>query len=308
MDSMKTTGQLGSAAAIVTTILAAATASNVAAADSWKDKAIAPVANPLYFEDPRVYTELRPVFINQWMPNTFDYSGGSVPLGGDARVYAAQIRLKLTDRLALIATKDGYIEFRPNNTLGHSYGWADLAAGLKYALVDDEEKQLIVTPGFTITLPTGNERVFQGHGKGEENIFISAEKGWDNFHLTGNLGVRIPNDFDTQTAQLHYSVQADYYVHKYFIPFFVANGYTILTDGKDTASQSLNAVPLNAEGYDLINFGASKASGSTQIAIGGGARSKLTKNVDLGVAYEVGVASPKGVFDSRVTADVSLHF
>jgi hypothetical protein len=246
--------------------------------------------------------------MQHWLPNSFDFKGGSVPLGGEVRVYAAQIRVKLTDRLALIATKDGYIEFRPDHTLSHQYGWADLAAGLKYALIDDREQQLIVTPGFTVTLPTGNERVFQGHGKGEENIFVSAEKGWDNFHVTGNLGFRIPNDLDTQTAQIHYSLQLDYFVCKYFIPFFVANGYTILTDGKDTASQSLNAVPLNAEGYDLINFGASAAKGSTQLTVGGGARSKITKNADIGVAYEVGVIKPVGIFESRVTADVSLHF
>jgi hypothetical protein len=293
----------GAALGIATALLSVSTA--WCASGDWQEKAIAPAANPIYFEDPRIYSELNAVFMQHYLPNTFHFDGGSVPLGGEVRVFAAQLRLKLTERLALIATKDGYIEFRPNHTLSHQYGWADLAAGLKYALVDDREKQWIVTPGFTLTIPTGNERVFQGRGAGEWNLFVSAEKGWNDFHLLGNAGFRIPNNFDEQTAQAHYSLQADYYVCKYFIPFVVANGYTILTDGNH---KLLGAVDLNAEMYDLINFGSTKAAGSTQITIGGGARSKLMKNVDVGAAYEAGMTSPKGIFDSRVTADVSLHW
>jgi hypothetical protein len=311
MNTMKPTTQLteqfGGAAGMAAIILLAA-AATARCENDWQDKAIAPVVNPIYFEDPRIYSEVRPIFMQHWLPDTFAYSGGNLPLGGVVRVYAVQLRLKLSDRLALIATKDGYIEFRPDNTLPHAYGWADLAAGLKYALVDDRENQLIVTPGFTVTVPTGNQRVFQHHGKGEENIFVSAAKGWDNFHVTGNLGCRIPNDFDLATAQLHYSLQLDYHVIRYFIPFVAVNGYTILSNGKDAASQSLTAVPLNAEGYDLINFGAADAKGTTQLTVGGGARSKLTKNVDLGVAYEAAVRNPKGIFDSRITADISLHW
>jgi hypothetical protein len=276
-------------------------------AANWQDQAISPVVNPIYFEDPRITSEIRPVFMQHWLPNTFKFDGGKVALGGDVRVYAVQLRAALSDRLALIATKDGYIEFRPDNTalLPHQYGWANLAAGLKYALVDDRDSQLIVTPGFTVEVPTGNEDVLQGHGKGEENIFVSAEKGFDRFHVTGNLGFRIPNDFDAQTAQAHYSLQLDYYTCQYFIPFIAANGYTILSEGKN---QLLNAVDLNTEMYDLANFGSTAAKGRTMITIGGGARSKITDKIDIGIAYEGGVSDPVGIFDSRVTADVILRW
>ena len=99
------------------------------------------------------------------------------PLDGDVRVYALQLRYALTERLALIATKDGYIEFKPEGVLAndHSYGFADLAFGLKYALIDSAEHQLLITPGLTITIPTGNDQVFQGDG-GEWNLFVSAVK------------------------------------------------------------------------------------------------------------------------------------
>ncbi len=271
----------------------------------WKAGLIAPVANPIYFEDARITSEARPIFMQHWLPDTFKYSGGSAPLGGEVRLYALQLRYALTEKLGLIATKDGYIEFRPDNTLSHAYGWADLAAGFKYALVDDAEKQVLITPGLTITIPTGDNDVLQGSGGGEWNVFASAVKGWDDFHVTGNLGFRIPNNWDRQTAQAHYSLQLDYRVCNYFIPFFVANGYTILSEGND---KLLGAVPLNTEMYDLINFGSSHAKGTTQVTLGGGFRSKLTKKVDAGVAYEAGVADPVGIFNSRLTVDMIWRF
>jgi len=273
--------------------------------ENWQQKAISPVANPIYFEDPRIYNEVHPVFMQHYLPDTFHFDGGKVPLGGDVRVYAVQLRYKLTDRLALIATKDGYIEFKPEKTLPTRYGWADLAAGLKYAIVDDPEKQLVVTPGLTLTVPTGSRRVFQGNGSGEWNLFVSALKGWDNFHLLGNVGFRIPNNFSEQTAQAHYSLQLDYYVCQYFIPFVVANGYTVLSEGEQ---KLLGAVNLDTELYDLGNFGSTKAQGQTQVTLGGGARSKLTKNLDIGAAYEATVTNPQGIFDSRITVDVSWHW
>lgn len=293
-------------------MLTAALATTVTAADNaqpnWLDNTISPVANPIFFEDPRVTSEVRPVYMYHWLPDTFDFNGGSVPLGGQVQVMAVQLRYALTDKLGLIATKDGYIEFQPDHTLGHAYGWGDLAAGLKYAVYENPEDQVIVTPGFTITLPTGSTEVFQGHGSGLWNVFVSAEKGFDKFHATANTGVVIPNNFAENTSQLHYSLQLDYNTCQYFIPFAVMNGYTILSDGNNQSSQSLGAVPLNTEGYDLINFGSVAASGTTQLTAGGGARSRLAKNVDLGVAYEVGVVHPVGIFDTRLTVDVVWRF
>lgn len=299
----KMTGSAGAAALIL-----AATTAGVYGADngpSWLDDTISPVANPIYFEDPNITSEVRPVYMYHMLPDTFDFAGGHVPLGGQVQVMAVQARYALTDRLALIATKDGYIEFQPDHTLAHHYGWGDVAAGLKYALVDDRDLQLLVTPGLTVTVPTGSTDVWQGRGSGDENIFVSAEKGFDKFHLTGNVGVIIPNDFSQNTAQLHYSLQLDYHLCQYFIPFFVANGYTILSDG---SQKLLGAVPLNTEGYDLINFGSTQASGTTQFTVGGGFRSRLVKNVDVGVSYEAGVVDPVGIFDSRVTADLIWRF
>ena len=305
---MKSKIKIVSAAAVLTAALATSASAGNANTTNWLDNTISPVANPIYFEDPRVTSEVRPVYMYHWLPDTFHFSGGSVPLGGQVQVTAVQLRYALTDKLGLIATKDGYIEFQPNHTLGHGYGWSDLAAGLKYVLVDDQDNQAILTPGFTLTVPTGSTEVFQGHGSGEWNVFVSAEKGFDLLHFAGNAGFVIPNNFAQSTSQLHYSLQADYYLCQYFIPFAVADGYTILSNGNGQSDQSLKAVPLNTEGYDLINFGSADAAGTTQFTVGGGARSRILKNLDVGIAYEVGVVHPVGIFESRLTADVIWRF
>ncbi len=266
---------------------------SVGAAESWKDNAIEPVTNPLFFEDPLIHSEIRPIAIWHNIDKSF------VTGGGDARVFAAQVRYAVTDRLAIIATKDGYIDLDPGvgTTAG---GWADIAAGIKYALVDDAAKQLVVTPGLKFEIPTGNTKVFQGNGSGEWDVFVSAIKGFDKFHVVGSAGVRLPNDWDKETASAHYSLQLDYFACRWFIPFVSGNGQTVLSEAK--------ALPLKVEGYDIINFGSSAAGGETQIVVGGGFRSRLHERVDFGFAYEYGLTDPKGLFKDRYTVDFVFRF
>ncbi len=300
---MKMGGQVGAMA-----LALAATTSYVYGADTaptWLDNTISPVSNPIFFEDPKITSEVRPVYMYHSLPDTFYFNGGHVPLGGKVQVMAVQLRYAVNDRLAIIATKDGYIEFQPSQTLGHKYGWGDLAAGLKYAVINDTDKDLIVSPGLTITIPTGSTEVYMGHGSGEWNAFVSAEKGFGNLHFTANAGLRLPNNLAEQSAQIHYSAQVDYYLCQYLIPFFAANGYTVLNNGHRNI---VEGVPLNTELYDLINSGSTGAAGTTQFTVGGGIRSRLAKNVDVGVAYEAGIVDPVGIFDSRVTADVIWRF
>lgn len=279
---------------ITALLLAAAcpVVSNSLQAEDWKDSAISPVANPLFFESPLIQSEARPIFIYHNFDDKF--------IGGFARVYAAQLRWAVNERLAIIATKDGFIQTR-SDALPSEDGWADIGAGLKYALIDRPADQFILTPGLKFELPTGNRRVFQGNGDGEFDLFVSAMKGWDKFHVTGSLGARVPLNWDDETSSLHYSLQLDYQTCKYFTPFVVANGFTTLSEADGPAFGGI-------EGYDLINFGASDAGGRTQITIGAGCRSQVWKHLDVGFAYESGLTTPKGLFDDRFTVDARIPF
>lgn len=276
--------------------LAATAQAADASKSDWTSELIAPVANPILFESPTIGSEVRPLFLHHRLNDNFPTQGG------DVQVYALQFRLKLTERLALIATKDGYVDFNPDAALTHEEGFADVAAGLKYALINDEENKFLLTPGFTYTIPIGDEDVFQGNdqGSGQFDLFVSAAKNVGNVQFMANVGGIIPLDSDKDTSQLHYSVQAAYPLSQWFKPFVCLNGYTILSDGEGPA--------LGSEGYDVINFGTSNAGGETQIVLGGGFRTSLSESVDLGFAYEKGVDHTDGIFDDRITVDLVWKF
>jgi hypothetical protein len=264
-----------------------------APAASWKDRTISPVANLLYFEDPVIRNEIRPAFIYHRIDDGFITGGGEAYLAG------AQLRLALTDRLQFIANKGGYLWIDPE-VGSETDGWANLVAGLKYALIDSEADQFILTPGLTYEIPLGEKDIFHGTGDGILNLFVSAAKGWGDFHLTGYAGYQQALDTDANSSILQFNLQADYWVHRYFIPFITLSTWTVLGAG--------NALPLTSEGYDTINFGSSGAEGVTQATLGAGFRTRLADNLDIGVAYQKAVASPEGLFDDRVTIDMSFRW
>ena len=263
----------------------------VTAAD-WKANTIAPVTNPLFFEDAIIRSEIRPIFVHHTIDNKF--LGG-----GTAQLYALQLRYAITDRLAFIATQDGYFDIN-NDAIGNPDGWMDLAAGLKYALIDNPAAQFILTPGLTFHIPSGNRDVFQGRGGGEFNPFVSFQKGHGDFHLSGNLGFRIPVTNNEQNMMAHYSLMADYYVNRWFMPFVSANFWTNLSNGTN--------IGLNTNGYDVINFGSSNVRGVTQGMVGIGFRSRITNNIDIGAAYEIAATRAYGLTNNRLTFDMCIRF
>ncbi len=264
-----------------------------AQSSDWKADAISPVTNPIFFEDPQINSEIRPIF-------AWHNIGDDLGTGGAAQLYAIQARWAVTDRLAIIATKDGYINLDPDVGIPADDGWADIAAGVKYAVIDNKDAQFILTPGITFEFPTGNSRVFQGNGDGTWNPFISAGKGFGNLRFLANFGAIIPNDGDEESTQLHYSAQIDYTVCRYFIPFAAWNAFTVISEGK--------GLPVDFEGFDLFNFGSSKADGMTQSVLGVGFRSRLLDRLDFGFAYEFPVSQPEGLFGDRFTFDFIWRF
>jgi len=273
--------------------LGIATLSHAALAEGWIEHAIAPVANPIYFETPLIQSEIRPLFAFHRLDS------GLLGVGADVKVYAVQLRYAINDRLALIATKDGYTQITLANG-AELDGWNDLAAGLKYALIQDDANQFILTPGFTVTLPTGNEEVFQGTGKGRVDLFVSAVKGFGDVHVTGNVGATVPFDFDANTANVRFNAMADYYLSNWFIPFVAFNSFLTVSEG--------NAIGLPSEGFDVINFGSANASGHYQGTIGAGFRTRITSSLDFGAAYEFGVIDTKDIFKDRLTVDLIWRF
>jgi len=208
----------------------------------WTGKtSIATVANPIFFEGPVARrTESRPVFA----------SAASIlassPATAEPELYALQIRYAIDERFGVRRRAMASSTSTSRTARACTAGWIwPLVASVR--LIDDEANNFILTGGLTFRHPHRvTKKCSQGRGDGEWNPFISAEKGWGDFHLTGNFDVRIPNDSDAQSTVMHYSVMADYYVCRYSVPAVVANGWTVLSSG--------NNLPIDSEGYDVINF------------------------------------------------------
>ena len=75
-------------------------------------------------------------------------------------LYARQAEFAVNERLSIVATKDGYVEMRPDATLSKQSGWANLAGGLKYAFILYPISKTAVSGSMTFEVPTGNSDVF----------------------------------------------------------------------------------------------------------------------------------------------------
>ena len=116
---------------------------------------VMPVGNFIYFEDPFITTDVRLIYVHHTIPNR------SVLRGGQVQAVAAQIRIALTEKLALIATKDGY-SWVDSHITAAGDGWNDLAIGLKYVLHSDPQEQFLVSGGMRLGMEQRFDRRVAG--------------------------------------------------------------------------------------------------------------------------------------------------
>ncbi|MCA8993350.1 MAG: hypothetical protein KDA88_15285 [Planctomycetaceae bacterium] len=252
---------------------------------------ISPMTNPVFFEDPRNLTEARIIFANQNVPGALG--------GGNAQLYAMQLRAALTEDLSFIATKDGFIV--SDNPLIND-GWADLSAGLKYNLYEDYEYQEILSAGVTYEIPLGSGQALQGNGDGEFHVFMTGGKELlPGMHLLAATGFRLPVDNRAESTSMYLSTHLDQQIGETgFYVFTEANYYHWLAAGK--------ALPLPVEGGDLFNLGSSGVSDNNIITGAIGVKYKLTDTSELGFAWEAPLTGRQDILASRATVDLILRY
>jgi Putative MetA-pathway of phenol degradation len=291
-------------------------ASTPVASTTGFENAIRPISNPTLFDSALPGTNIHPIFMYQQLPNTVHTELGNLPLGGDLEVYALQAEFAVNERLSIVATKDGYVTFHPDNkTLwSKESGFANIGAGLKYAFIYDPANSTAVSGTATFEIPTGDSEVFQGEGDGSVNLILSGLKLWDKFELAGAGGVTLPFSDDLSTTSF-VSAHASYRICPWFIPLVETNWYHVISDGNGEArfsQQAGGAVPIviDHEGGDLLNLGGSNATeNADQVTAAFGFRSVITSSVDVGAAYEIPLtAEDDGLLKSRVTVDLVWKF
>lgn len=274
-----------------------------------------PISNPTLFDLALPGTNLHPVFIYHGLPNHVSLAGGgSVPLGGDVEVYALQFEYALSERLSIVATKDGYVDMNYDNTLTDQSGFANLGAGVKYAFILDPVSRTAVSGTLTFELPTGNSDVFQGEGDGAANLILNGLKLVDQWQFAGSLGFQLP--FSNEQSTLSFvSAHASYEVCKGFIPLVELNWFHVIDsgDGRGNYPSYLNgALPglLNFEGGDVFNLGTTHAGDNRDfVSAALGFRSHITDSVDVGAAYEIPLTNDENsLMKDRVTLDLVWKF
>lgn len=255
---------------------------------------ISPISNPLLFEDPRSLTEIRGHFVNQVIP-------ASSGLGkGDVQLYAAQLRAALTNRFSIIATKDGYMSQQFDN-LPNNDGFANLAAGLKYAFLYDPARQLIGTAGMTFEVPLGGRRVFQGYGDGDFNFFLTGgAEIFDRGHWLSGTGFRIPTDHTQGSQMWWWSNHWDYEVINGLYGLVELNWFHWMRSGE--------RLPLNFEGGDLLDLGSNDVAGNDIVTMAIGGRAKLTQSIITGVGWEFPLTNRRDLLHDRLYVDLILRY
>lgn len=276
-----------------------------------------PISNPTLFDLALPTTNIHPIFMYHRLPNTVATTiSPALAMGGDVEVYALQFEVALSERLSIVATKDGYVRIDPDTQplWSDESGFANLAGGLKYAFIYDPANEFVVSGTLTVEIPTGNHDVFQGEGELSTNLIVSALKMWDDFQLAGGAGVHLPFDGQLSTTSFM-SAHASYEVVPWFIPLVEVNWHHVLDAGNgrfNYFSQAGGAVPAVAqfEGMDLLNFGASNASANRDFVTAAvGFRSRVADGVDIGVAYEMPLTDQnEGVMKDRFTVDLVWRF
>ncbi len=256
-----------------------------------------PLGNPLYFESPFNSTQLRLLYLHHDFPNRSQIGGG------DLNVYAAQIRLALTERLAFIATKDGYSDLNAG-ILPPEEGWNDFAIGVKYVFVADRDNDFALTGGVRWEWENGDQEVLQGDAQ-ELSPFVSVAKGFDRLHLLGNVTGRLPMDGDRGNYVLQWDLHADYEIAPEtlpgFAPAFEVHGLHYLSDA--------DHLPLSVGGLDYTNLGSTDVGGNTVISGGPGFRWKLSPHASLGAIWEFAFTDRQNdIMGNRVTVDFILSW
>jgi hypothetical protein len=258
--------------------------------DHCYDDFISPMTNPVFFEDPRNLTEARLIFLNHKVPLT--------AAGGDIQLYALQIRAALSERLSLIATKDGYIV--SSNPIIDD-GWADISVGLKYLLYSDPANQVLASGGIVYELPVGSHRSEQGLGDGIFDVFLtSGAQICCDGHWIGAGGFVLPTDDNSNSTWCYVSNHFDYEFYDRLYALVEVNWYHWLESGD-------NGIP-GIEGGDLFNFGSTGVAGNNIVSGAFGVKFKPTNNQELGVAWELPLTGRRDVLENRLTFDWILRF
>jgi hypothetical protein len=254
---------------------------------------VAPLTSPFYHEDSFIVSDVRAWYLN----HSFGTIAPGVPGGGSVSGYAVQFRVALTESLQFVAYKDGFLDFSDN--FDNESGLVDLAAGIKWAFLQDFEKDMHAAVGVGYELGIGDEEVLQDDD--EVRLWASFNKGIDRMHFgatanyTAGVGSEDPlGDSDRLFLHGHF----DYYVNEQFSPVLELNYYDTISEGSNR--------PLPVTGVDVANLGG--GGDNDVLTVGYGVEIRPADALALRLAHESPLTSNDDLFGHRWTASLTWSF
>lgn len=257
------------------------------------DRFISPLSNPFFFEDPRSLTEVRGIFLDNSLPNQVG--------NGDAQVWAAQVRGRVSDRVSVIVPRLGYLQVNQGGGGGAPTGYLSTPIGIKYNAVRDVDRQLLVSAGLTYFIP-GSEAAFSNWGDGDFHLFLTAGKEifeWG--HWLSATGFRLPADTNWGTQFWYWSNQWDYELPGHIYPLFGINWFHWMRSaGVDTGS--------NVTALDIINIPVVGVAGKDVVSAVAGVKWKPNSHVEVGTGFEFPLTTRTDILHNRLYADLILRY
>jgi hypothetical protein len=294
---------------LVPLILAAATAAPVAADEGYRPFTLIGEADdgwaqmtpermpephltaPFFSEDALITTDIRPYFLYHDFPKSSPIGGGNV------KAVAAQVRVAVTDSVQFVAYKDGYMDF--DSGLIEDEGFFDIAAGLKWAFIQDYDNDFHVAVGAGYELAIGDDEVLQDDD--ELRLFIAANKGFGPLHFSGTFNYFFALDDDDDafgdSDHLSWHLHADYAVTDWLAPVVELNGYHVTDEGDPVTPFS---------GVDVANLGGNESE--DVVTYGVGVALRPTSRLSIRTAYEAPLTNNEDLFGYRWTTSLIFRF
>ena len=209
--------------------------------------------------------------------------------------------MALTESLQFVAYKDGYTNFKGTDIDGIvSDGWNDIGAGIKWAFIQDWEKQFHMAAGIGYEFGFGDEDALQDTE--ELRLWLSANKSFDQLHFGTTVNYIIADDTedgalgnaDMLTVHFH----ADYYLTEWLSPVVEINGYFVQDDGK---------VGLPFSGVDAVSLGGGEDDDTITGVLGFELR-PFGADLGLRAAYETQLNDDNSLFGYRWTFSAVYEF
>ncbi len=256
------------------------------------DRFVSPLSNPFYFEDPRSLTEVRGIFIDNSLPNFLG--------GGDAQVWAAQARGRVSERWSVIAPRIGYLQVNQAGG-GAPTGYLSTPVGAKYNFIRDVENQFLVTAGLTYFIP-GSADAFSNLGDGDFHFFLTGGKEiFDYGHWLSASGFRIPTNSNWGTQLWYWSNQWDYEIAQGWYPLCGVNWFHWMR------SAGLNS-GSNVTGLDLINIPVTGVAGQNVVTGVVGLKYKPNPHVELASGFEFPLTDRTDILRNRLYVDAIFRY